>query len=281
MFKSKETNAVCFSSLLQSDNRSSKACPRLLQILERNRIKYKFIESTKDIWPRDFMPIQVDDNRFIQFRYEPSYLEGYRYLQSDPKVVTKANGIDCQYSDINLDGGNLVNWCDRAIVTDRIFRENSEFTNKTQLISELEKLLGVEIIVIPQINSDLTGHADGLVRFVDRTTLLGNNREKEYAYWTKKMAKILKEHNLDYIDFPFFEDKNRQHPESAIGCYVNFLEVGDLILLPVFGKDDNMDAGVFKKFKKIYPDRIIETININEIGVHGGLLNCITWTIKE
>jgi agmatine deiminase len=139
-------------------------------------------------------------------------------------------------------------------------------------------LLGVEIIVIPQIRSDMTGHADGHVRFLNRSALIGNNRQAEYVYWRKKMAKVLKDHHLDYVDVPFFEDKNRQHPESAIGCYVNFLEVGNLILLPVFGRDES-DYAAYHLFKSLYPERAVETIDINEIGVHGGLLNCISWTI--
>src|ERR1700722_18057609 len=108
MFTAKETNTVYLSSLLQSEPRSPIVCSRLTQILDSHEIKYKFLASTKDIWPRDYMPIQLDYDRFVQFRYEPSYLEGYRHLQSDQKVVTKANGIDCQYSEINFDGGNLV-----------------------------------------------------------------------------------------------------------------------------------------------------------------------------
>ena len=31
----------------------------------------------------------------------------------------------------------------------------------------------------------------------------------------------------------------------------------------------------------ILTDRIIETINYNEVGYYGGLLNCTTWTIKN
>jgi agmatine deiminase len=62
---------------------------------------------------------------------------------------------------------------------------------------------------------------------------------------------------------------------------VNFLEIGQLILLPIFEIKGNHDKEVIDLFNKIYPERIIEPININEIGVFGGLLNCISWTIEE
>lgn len=227
------------------------------------------------------MPVQLDKDRFVQFRYEPSYLENDLEHQSDTKTVCKTNNITPIFSSINLDGGNVVNWNGRAIVTDRIFQENPEYSSKIQLIDELEKLLESQIIVIPQIKSDLTGHADGMVRFLNHSTLIGNSLTQEYAYWRKGMTKILKDHNIDYIDVPIIDHSDKKHPDTAVGCYVNFLEIGNLILIPVFEIEGNIDSEVIELFKTTYSDRIVETININEIGIYGGLLNCISWTINE
>ncbi|HPA36580.1 MAG TPA: agmatine deiminase family protein, partial [Chitinophagales bacterium] len=153
-------------------------------------------------------------------------------------------------------------------------------SSKVKLISEIEKLLEVEIIVIPQIKSDLTGHADGMVRFVDRNTVLGNDREKEYKYWQIGINKILKENGIDYIDIPFLEQKEKNYPDHAIGCYINYLEVENLIVIPIFETEKNRDQEVYDKFRVIFPERKIETINYNKIGFYGGLLNCTTWTIN-
>jgi agmatine deiminase len=49
---------------------------------------------------------------FVQFRYEPSYLEGYPKLQSDPKTVCSSLNLETVPSKINLDGGNIVKWND-------------------------------------------------------------------------------------------------------------------------------------------------------------------------
>jgi agmatine deiminase len=281
MIPGKETNRVYLSEKLNSDERYVKTCNALVELLNKHGIRHGFLNATKDIWCRDYMPIQIDKGNFVQFRYEPSYLKDELELQSDPKNVCKANSIEPQFSKINFDGGNVVNWSDRAIITDRVFDENPEFSNKTKLISELEKLLNVEIIVIPQIKSDMTGHADGLVRFVDRSIILGNDREQEYKYWKNGIDKVLEEHGIEYIDIPFFEYKNRKYKDNAIGCYINFLEIENLIVLPIFEIDGNRDDDALNLFKKIYPDRLIETINFNEIGLFGGLLNCTTWTIQE
>ena len=199
MITGKEQNTVYFSSLLQTDPRFSYSYQRLINILDKHQIKYKNLNSTKDIWCRDYMPVQIDLDRFVQFRYELSYLLEDLDHQSDPRIVCKENKLSPQFSDINLDGGNIVNWSDRAIITDRVFDENLSYSSKIHLVSEIEKFLEVEVIIIPQINIDYTGHADGMVRFVDRNTIIGNDREQKYNYWKKKMNKILQEHNIDYI----------------------------------------------------------------------------------
>jgi agmatine deiminase len=280
MIPSKETNTLYISENLHTDERYSKTCNSLVKLLDRHGIEPIFLKATKDIWCRDYMPIQIEKGKFVQFRYEPFYLKDDLELQSDPKEVCKENDINPVFSKINLDGGNVVNWSDRAIITDRVFDENSEYSNRTKLISEIEKLLQVEVIIIPQIKSDLTGHADGMVRFVDRNTVIGNDREHEYNNWKDGINKILKEKGINYIDIPFLDHKIKKNSHHAIGCYINYLEIKNLIILPIFEIENNKDIQVYDMFKQIFPDRIIETINYNDIGLCGGLLNCSTWTIK-
>jgi agmatine deiminase len=280
MITGKESNTVYFSERLKSDERFNMTCNALTDLLEKHSIKYDFLKATKDIWCRDYMPIQTENGKFVQFRYEPSYLKDDLELQSDTIEVCKANNINPRFSKINLDGGNVVNWSDRAIITDRVFEENPEYSSKNKLLAEIEKLLEVEIIVLPQIKSDMTGHADGMVRFIDRNTLLGNDRQQENKYWSIGIGKVLKEKGIDYIDIPFLDHIEKNHPDHSIGCYVNYLEIGELIILPIFEVKNNKDQEVYDKFKEIFPERKIETINYNQIGLHGGLLNCTTWTIR-
>jgi len=141
MIAGKATDTVYFSEILLTDKRFTKTCNALTELLEKHSIKYDFLKATKDIWCRDYMSIQIEKGKFVQFRYEPSYLKNDLELQSDPKEVCKANNIRPQFSKINLDGGNVVNWSDRAIITDRVFDENPEYSSKTKLISDIEKLL--------------------------------------------------------------------------------------------------------------------------------------------
>lgn len=257
-------------------------CKDLIKILEKHNVKYAFIKSTKDIWCRDYMPVQTQSGKFIQFKYDPSYLKGnkkWEASRSDVKEVCKVNNIKAQFSDINIDGGNVLICDGRAILSDRIFSENPN-KDKDALISELSKLLECEIIIIPAINGDYTGHADGMVRFVNRNTILGNRLADEYKYWQNGMQKVLATYNLTYIDIPFLTDmKDRNYPESAIGIYVNYLEVNNLIVVPRFNRDE--DKQVVEILQKAFPNKHIETIDYSEVAREGGLLNCTTWVVNS
>ena len=283
---------VYMSELLKS--RHPEVCKRLVSILEKHNVNYSFIQGTKDIWCRDYMPVQTESGKFIQFRYDPSYLKGKKEWEdsrSDINEIKEKNDwlqkLNIKESDINLDGGNVLICDGRAILSDRIFSENPDY-KKDSLTNELSKLLECEIIIIPAQNGDYTGHADGMVRFVDRNTILGNKLADEYKYWQKGMQKVIDKYNLTYIDVPFLTDiKDPKHPGSAVGIYVNYLEVNDLIVMPKFNRDEDNQAfeiinnQVREILQRTFPNKTIETIVYNDVAKEGGLLNCTTWVIHN
>ena len=281
--QSKGKEVVYLSGLLEEQ--FPECFNRLTSILKKHSVEFRLLKGTKDIWCKDYMPIQTESGKLIQFRYEPSYLKGNKEWEdsrSDVNEVCRLNGFEPVFSNINLDGGNVLLCSGRAIVSDRIFTENPEYKDKEQLVKDLSALLEAEVIIIPAQNGDMTGHADGMVRFVDHDTILGNNRSDEYKYWTNGIEKVLKDYNLKYIDVPFFYSyKDLKHPDHAIGVYVNYLEVGNLIVLPVFEVEGNKDEEAIAAFKQIFPDKIVEKINFNDVALEGGVLNCTTWVYRK
>lgn len=277
-FHESEDKIVYLSELLKT--RYSDTCDRLTQILEKHHVKYKFLKGTKDIWCRDYMPVQTESGKLIQFKYDPSYLKDnkeWEESRSDVKEVCKVNGIEAQFSDINLDGGNVLICDGRAILSNRIFKENPDKGEK-ELVDELSRLLECEIIIIPAENDDMTGHADGMVRFVNKNTILGNMMADEYKYWQDGMQKVIEKYNMKYIDVPFFVPKDSKHPYSAVGIYVNYLEVNNLIVMPIFGREE--DTKAFDIIQSTFPDKIIEKIDYTDVAQEGGLLNCTTWVVR-
>ena len=271
---------VYLSELLKT--KYPETCDRLIKILERHNVEYGFLKGTKDVWCRDYMPIQTESGKFIQFKYDPSYLKNnaeWEASRSDVNEVCRLIGIETEKSDINLDGGNVLICDRRAIISNRIYSENPNW-NKEELVSTLSKLLECEIIIIPAENDDMTGHADGMVRFINRNTILGNKLADEYKYWREGMQKVIEQYGLKYIDVPFFAPKDPKHPLSAVGVYVNYLEVNNLIVLPVFGREEE-DKQAIEIIQKAFPNKVIETIDYNDVAYEGGLLNCTTWVINK
>ncbi len=93
MITDNECNVVFHSDLLESQI-GTQTFERIREALELHSVEFKVLTNTKDIWCRDYMPIQLKKNRFIQFRYEPSYLNGCAKLRSIPREVLKSNGQD-------------------------------------------------------------------------------------------------------------------------------------------------------------------------------------------
>lgn len=278
----KGSHIVYLSDLFAS--RYPETCQRLTDILNKYTIPFAFLDGTKDIWCRDYMPVQTPSGKLIQFKYEPSYLNDPKYSdsRSDVKYIDKVNGITPIFSDINLDGGNVVMYAKKAIITDRIYSENPN-KSREDIRKELAELLECQIIIIPALakSYDFTGHADGMIRFVDENTVIGNELSEDSPTFQNNMKRAMRLSNLNYIEFPYFSYENKGNDENAIGIYLNYLEVGNLIVMPVFGVPGNRDDEALAKLKEVFPDRAIETIDYNDVALAGGILNCTTWVIRK
>lgn len=260
-----------FSSILKANPQYSLSAENLFSTLSDSGEKFTLFDGAKDIWARDYMPVKTKSGKYVSFRYEPSYLADDPQLRTNFKTdIAPHFDLPVTYSNINLDGGNVVFSPSKAkaVITDRVFSENSEY-DKNTLLTELENLLEAEIIIIPSLISDMTGHADGVVRFVNENTVIGNASPYKNGY-EQKVKMALKKHGILVIDFPYFDSAGI----SAVGSYLNFLETEKHIFLPVFG--DFQDETAAKRAKEIFDKKIV-AVNINGIAKDGGVLNCISW----
>jgi agmatine deiminase len=278
-----QTNFVYFSDLLITKPAYSAFCERLTAILDEHKVDYAFLPETNDIWCRDYMPVQVAENKFIEYRYDPDYLQEkkYRKLKTYPDLVCGSIGLRTIKSDLILDGGNIIKWGNKVILTDKIIPENSAKYLKSELLIKLKSLFEVDsIILVPWINGEKFGHADGMVRFIDDDHVLVDgyyiNNKKDFK---NKFYKILKNNNLAPVEFTF------NVPSQSIKNwgYLNFLQMKDLILFPQFDIEEDLQA--LQQINQAFPVYAskgqIETINCNEIIRDGGVLNCISWNIKR
>ncbi len=80
MITDKETNFVYFSSLIKEHEQYAPFWEEMKRVLVKTKTGYGFIQNTRDIWCRDYMPIQIDTNKFVQFNFFPDYYLMPQYI---------------------------------------------------------------------------------------------------------------------------------------------------------------------------------------------------------
>jgi agmatine deiminase len=276
----KNTTIVYLSALLP--DRYPDFTINLKKILTDEGIAVEFLSGTKDIWCRDYMPVQLTYNRFVQFLYQPDYLVGYDERRTNPGDVLPRIDADVFHSQLVIDGGNVVRYGRTAILTDKIFDENPIFKKqKPALIQQLAVELDVDkVVIIPVDASDISGHADGMVRFVAEDTVIINDYLESDGYsrsFITESLRLLETQGIRVagaLPYRAFKRKNRDGDYTAIGCYINYLDCGTLIIFPTFGIAEDNDASL--KIQQYFPLKRIVQLDCRDIAEGGGVLNCIT-----
>lgn len=277
MYNYYRNETLFISELLESDPRFKKLAKRLRKLCDKVSVELATLKGTEDIWCRDYMPIAIEPGRYIRFNYNPPYLKDEKESRtnSDFTFFETETGKS-KFSSIKLEGGNVLRKGDRCLISSRVFSDNPEYEKPNKLINELENLLETEIIIIPEIYGDVTGHVDGMMQWVDEDTLIGNHRQFESEGWVRELNRVLRHHQLHYIDLPYEEVSNPKYPDSAVGCYINFIKLtSGVLLLPVYGL--SMDEEVMIIMEQAFPGAVIHPIRMNEVAIYGGSIHCITW----
>ena len=208
---------------------------RFDKLLKECKINFQLLPGTKDVWAVDYMPVQVRRKQFVRFVYNPQYLQTGQLVKTitDTDAVCKSIGIEIIKSKIVLDGGNVVNSANKVIITERVFKENPLYERES-LINELKKLFETdELFFIPEQPYDFTGHADGMIRFVDDSTVLINDYKKESARFRKAFTKAIDKTGLNYMVVPYNPYGNKNYSQ-ANGTYINYLQMENIVIVPVF-----------------------------------------------
>ncbi len=278
MVTDEETNAVYVSDLLPK--RHPELAARLKSIFREVQVRFGYLQGTRDIWCRDYMPIQINERAFLRYRYFPDYLCGeYEDLITDIDAVQGiafcANRM--KRTDYVLDGGNVVHHRHVACVTDKIYRENPR-VDRGVLQDSLQALLGVKLIVVPREPYDVLGHTDGMLRFVDETTVVVNDYRNVDVSYNKRLTKALAVHGIETILMPYKPSANGSTWTSAWGNYVNYLQVGHLILFPNYRIPADREAQ--SVLRSILPDAHLLGVDCRVLSQDGGVLNCVTWNVR-
>ena len=274
------TNTVYFSNLLPEK------CPilnvHIKETLRQHGVSFAYLSGTKDIWCRDFMPIQIEEDRFVFYKYTPNYLQDKRWLhfQTDPVAVFKneTNKLQSYLDksiaiDMIMDGGNVVKCGDTIVMTEKVFVENKDKTR-----SEVERILReafqCDIVFLPWDKDEIFGHSDGVVHYAGNNKVLLTNYDDISPYYYSRFRKALEKH---FEVIPLKYHSKRKHARSW--AYINFLQVGNLILVPQLGLEEDKQA--LGQIGNTLPGCEVVGVPALEAVKKGGALNCISWNIKN
>ena len=228
------------------------------------------------------MPIQIEEDYFVFYKYTPNYLQDKfgLQLQTNPMDVFQAEANQLhsiqQYSyklDLVVDGGNVVKCGDKIVMTDKVFVENKDKSNM-EVLRMLEEAFRCEVVFIPwDSQGEPYGHSDGITHYLrDKRVLMTN-----YPDFDKTLARdylrILEKH-FDVTTLKY----NVSITDKYSWSYINFLKVGHLVLVPQLGIPE--DEQTLEQISNALPECDVVGIPAMEAVSRGGALNCISWNIK-
>lgn len=263
-------NAVYFSEWLKKDY--SDIYKGLVKILNKHNVAYDIIPNTKDVWCRDYMPLQLDKERYLCYEYKPDYLmnsaRNRKYI-TDSLNVCRGMQLNIKKTPLIMDGGNVVKVGNKAIMTEKVFVENPSM-DEDMLKKQLEKQMECEIVFIPWDRNEKYGHSDGIIKPIsDNTILMTNYHDFDREYTNEVVKRLSSKFEIETLSYKV----RKTAPESW--AYINFLTVGKLIVLPALGKEEDEQA--LSQIKRYYPECLVEQLNISDLVKDGGGLNCVSW----
>lgn len=240
-----------------------------------------------EIWARDFIGVRVN-NTIVKPVYSPEYA-----LRVKPRKFKfeESQGLPIQsVSDISLEFGNIVtNSHKEAIMCESVYKRNSNVSKLPYRLSEALDLS--KICFLPHDPEDHVGHVDGMARFIDDSTIvLTDYRDiplqfdslykiesgkQFYSLCVDRINNTLTQKNIH--PFPFFINSDPPHDyvPSARGVYTNFLQFNNLIIVPQYTHEKDLQA--INTLGLLTPKKVIG-LDCNELAVFGGVLNCIAHT---
>ena len=276
-----ETNVVYLSPWLKDKKEGHPDFyQRLTTLLKDIKIKSIELKSTNDYWARDYMPIQLGKDEFLKYHYYPDYLVNINYIKTitNASNVIRGMGLNCRSTELIIDGGNMVPCGPYIVMTDKVYSENRKKKDDADFKALLESELGHPVIIIPWTphEDDVYGHSDGFIKWCGDNRILMGNHGDCYPDEAGSIRRILESYGFEVTEMRF-NGKVDTPCYDLNWAYINFLQVGKNIIMPIFNIDEDKIAE--KYIKDAFPDCSIYPIEMKDIVKEGGALHCISWNV--
>ena len=253
-----------------------KVAENLLCALYKEGVETEYLpysKSKKHVWARDYMPIQLEENLFLKYVYNPDYLKSAQEYIPPYLSMIRSLKLKTKLTLFVIDGGNVVKFHDCVLMTDKVLVEN-RVRDEIGFQHALEDLFECEVIFIPWDRYEMFGHADGMVRHVDGDRVLLNNYCNFDKTLRTRLLKALRPHfQVEELDY------RGPRISKFSWAFLNYLQVKDCIFVPWMAVEENHEA--LSQLQMVFPDKQVVPIGPCEDIIHmGGALHCVTWNIQ-
>lgn len=248
-------------------------------------VKDRFSESVlveadvHDIWMRDFTTVNPYDP--VQFVYDGTYFPESdipRGIQESFNTFARERGIAFRKTEYILDGGNIVDNFNGAIVATERFLEENNLTH-AEGVQVLKETYGAEYVAIIPYDDDIMGHADGMVMFVDDVLFVNRYDEPFRSEVLRRLQDGLPEKvTIVEVDAEF-EIAQWKDFASACGIYLNAVVTPQHVYVPTFA--DAAADEAFIALLKQHTDKTIHAVPAQGVCFMGGSVRCLSWQIAD
>lgn len=244
------------------------------------------IAPMQDIWMRDFS--SANPNQPILFRYTAAGQGGGKKaqaisddVQADFKAYSQKAGLQFIQTPLLNDGGNWVeDGYGNVVISTKFLSDNH--LSETAARQKLIQLTGAKHIAF--IEADEQGgleHADGVVSFIEKETVVINSYPEDLDYSKQLKADLqrgipnIKIHEIvtPYDGSQIYDEKFG----SACGLYTNMLVTPERIYFPQFGI--KQDAVALQQIRRL-TKRTVIPVQSAQVCKMGGGVRCMSWQLR-
>lgn len=196
---------------------------------------------------------------------------------------------------LGIVGGNFVNNGTVVFLTDKVVNDNKELS-RNEITTIIRDLTGLQAIILPRNQSDVIGHLDSSLAFIDvNRAFIANypslpflRQDIEFLYRLRAALEEEKIEVLEVQDRPIDEavscncylKTKKACFSTARGSYLNFLRLNNTIILPEYTLPTLKETKYYNSINKEILENLgfeVLSINCDQLSKKGGSLHCISY----
>jgi agmatine/peptidylarginine deiminase len=234
-----------------------------------------------DIWMRDFTTVNPENP--TQFQYTSASMPKKQSVETQQSFADFADryGINRRYSNLIVDGGNIVdNYAGQYITTTRFAKNNKLSIEKAK--QDLKKTLNASEVAIIEPDEEALAHSDGMAMWLGEKTLLVNDYSKDKPFRDSVINELKSSFpETEIIEVPVVNVENKRGEwegfESACGVNLNAVLTFKIVYVPVFGMvHDKQAVDIIRQ----NTDKKVFEVDAKGVCPMGGSVRCLTWQLS-